>query len=71
MEEPDWANVNYEKPDFQAIAYYSAPVDVDPNKTVSILNSDLNKLSTWASKWKIKFNTSKTKSIFLFQFHFF
>ena len=25
MEEPDWANVNYDKPDFQAISYYSAP----------------------------------------------
>jgi Fe-S cluster assembly protein SufB len=25
MEEPDWANVTYEKPDFQAISYYSAP----------------------------------------------
>jgi len=25
MQEPDWANVNYEKPDFQAISYYSAP----------------------------------------------
>lgn len=25
MEEPDWANVNYEKPDFQSISYYSAP----------------------------------------------
>jgi Fe-S cluster assembly protein SufB len=25
MEEPDWANVNYEKPDFQGISYYSAP----------------------------------------------
>ena len=25
MEEPDWANVNYEKPDLQSIAYYSAP----------------------------------------------
>lgn len=25
MEEPDWANVKYEKPDFQAISYYSAP----------------------------------------------
>ncbi len=24
MEEPDWANVDYEKPDFQAISYYSA-----------------------------------------------
>lgn len=25
MEEPEWANVTYEKPDFQAISYYSAP----------------------------------------------
>ena len=25
MEEPDWANVNYPKPDFQNISYYSAP----------------------------------------------
>ena len=25
MEEPDWANVKYEKPDLQSIAYYSAP----------------------------------------------
>ena len=25
MQEPDWANVNYKKPDFQKISYYSAP----------------------------------------------
>ena len=25
MEEPDWANVDYAKPDFQAISYFSAP----------------------------------------------
>jgi len=25
MKEPNWANVNYEKPDFQAISYFSAP----------------------------------------------
>jgi Fe-S cluster assembly protein SufB len=25
MVEPEWANVNYAKPDFQAISYYSAP----------------------------------------------
>ena len=25
MVEPDWANVNYEKPNFQDISYYSAP----------------------------------------------
>jgi Fe-S cluster assembly protein SufB len=34
MEEPDWANVNYEKPDFQAISYYSAPKKADPNKKI-------------------------------------
>lgn len=26
MTEPEWANVQYEKPDFQAISYYAAPV---------------------------------------------
>ncbi|MCM4155161.1 Fe-S cluster assembly protein SufB [Gramella sp. AN32] len=25
MEEPEWANVKYKKPDFQSISYYSAP----------------------------------------------
>ena len=25
MIEPEWANVHYKKPDFQAISYYSAP----------------------------------------------
>jgi len=25
MTEPEWANVNYKKPDLQAISYYSAP----------------------------------------------
>lgn len=28
MEEPDWAHVNYPKPDFQAISYFSAPKKV-------------------------------------------
>ena len=41
MEEPEWANVNYEKPDFQSIAYYSAPVAVDPNKTLDDVDPDL------------------------------
>ncbi|MDE0987325.1 MAG: Fe-S cluster assembly protein SufB, partial [Schleiferiaceae bacterium] len=25
MKEPEWSNVTYKKPDFQAISYYSAP----------------------------------------------
>ncbi|MGB0390317.1 MAG: Fe-S cluster assembly protein SufB [Salibacteraceae bacterium] len=35
MEEPDWAHVRYEKPDFQAISYYSAP---KPKKQLSSLD---------------------------------
>jgi len=35
MEEPDWANVNYEKPNLQAISYYSAP---KPKKTLESLD---------------------------------
>ena len=53
MEEPDWANVKYEKPDFQKISYYSAPKgkakydsldEVDPEllKTFDKLGISLN-----------------------------
>ena len=35
MEEPDWANVNYKKPNFQEIAYYSAP---QPKKKLDSLD---------------------------------
>ncbi len=41
MEEPDWANVNYKKPDFQAIAYYSAPKAADPNKSLDDVDPDM------------------------------
>ncbi|WP_010177892.1 Fe-S cluster assembly protein SufB [Aquimarina agarilytica] len=41
MEEPEWANVNYDKPDFQAISYYSAPKKADPNKTLNDVDPEL------------------------------
>jgi Fe-S cluster assembly protein SufB len=41
MEEPEWANVRYEKPDFQAISYYSAPKQADPNKSLDDVDPDL------------------------------
>ncbi|CAM4096110.1 Fe-S cluster assembly protein SufB [Zobellia nedashkovskayae] len=41
MEEPTWANVHYEKPDFQKISYYSAPKSADPNKTLDDVDPDL------------------------------
>ena len=41
MAEPDWANVKYQKPNFQSIAYYSAPKAVDPNKTLDDVDPDL------------------------------
>jgi len=41
MEEPDWSNVHYEKPDFQAISYYSAPKKADPNKTLDDVDPEL------------------------------
>ena len=41
MTEPNWANVHYEKPDFQAISYYSAPKQIDPNKTLDDVDSEL------------------------------
>jgi Fe-S cluster assembly protein SufB len=41
MTEPEWANVHYDKPDFQAIAYYSAPKSIDPNKTLDDVDPEL------------------------------
>ncbi|AXG69300.1 FeS cluster assembly protein SufB [Kordia sp. SMS9] len=41
MEEPEWANVHYEKPDFQAISYYSAPKKTDPNKSLDDVDPEL------------------------------
>jgi Fe-S cluster assembly protein SufB len=41
MTEPEWANVHYTKPDFQAISYYSAPKAVDPNKTLDDVDPEL------------------------------
>lgn len=41
MDEPEWANVTYKKPDFQDISYYSAPKSVDPNKTLDDVDEDL------------------------------
>ena len=35
----------------------------DPAETAEILNRDLQKISSWATKWKVKFNASKTKNI--------
>jgi Fe-S cluster assembly protein SufB len=41
MKEPEWANVRYEKPDFQAISYYSAPKKSDPNKSLDDVDAEL------------------------------
>ena len=34
----------------------------DPSETADILNRDLDRISIWATKWKVKFNASKTKT---------
>ena len=35
----------------------------DPAETSAILNRDLQRIASWATKWKVKFNTIKTKSM--------
>jgi Fe-S cluster assembly protein SufB len=40
MVEPEWANVNYAKPDFQAILLLSTKA-VDPNKTLDDVDPEL------------------------------
>ena len=41
MDEPDWANVNYKKPDFQAISYFSAPKKQDKYKSLDEVDPEL------------------------------
>ena len=46
MEEPDWANVQYEKPDFQAISYYSAPKKKEKLDSLDQVDDELLKMYT-------------------------
>ncbi|MHC5309814.1 Fe-S cluster assembly protein SufB [Myroides sp. LJL116] len=41
MTEPEWANVNYTKPDFQAISYYSAPMKKDKYNSIDEVDPEL------------------------------
>ena len=43
MEEPDWANVKYSKPDYQVISYYSAPKKKDQYKSLDEVDPELLK----------------------------
>ena len=41
MEEPEWAHVDYEKPDYQAISYYSAPKSKAPLGSLNEVDPEL------------------------------
>jgi len=41
MKEPDWANVKYDKPNFQAISYYSAPSNTPKYNDLSEVDPEL------------------------------
>lgn len=41
MIEPSWANVTYQKPDFQSISYYSAPKKKDKYKSLDEVDPEL------------------------------
>lgn len=41
MEEPEWPNVTYQKPDFQAISYYSAPVSAPKYDSLDEVDPEL------------------------------
>ena len=43
MKEPDWANVKYKKPDFQAISYFSAPKTSNKYKSLDEVDPELIK----------------------------
>ncbi len=59
MEEPDWANVSYEKPDFQGISYYSAP---KPKKELDSLDKVDPELLKTFEKLGISINEQKRLS---------
>ena len=41
MDEPDWSNVKYNKPNYQAISYYSAPKKKDQYKSLDEVDPEL------------------------------
>ena len=41
MKEPEWANFKYDKPDFQAISYYSAPSNTPKYNDLSEVDPEL------------------------------
>ena len=43
MEEPEWANIHYKKPDFQAISYFSAPKTSNKYKSLDEVDPELIK----------------------------
>ena len=43
MEEPNWHNVNYKKPDFQKISYFSAPKTKNNLKSLDEVDPELIK----------------------------
>ncbi len=43
MKEPEWANVNYPKPDFQGISYYSAPIQKPELESLDQVDPELLK----------------------------
>jgi len=43
MEEPNWSNVKYKKPDFQKISYYSAPKSKDKYESLDEVDPELLK----------------------------
>jgi Fe-S cluster assembly protein SufB len=43
MEEPHWANLKYEKPDFQAISYYAAPKNLPKYNSLDEVDPELLK----------------------------
>jgi Fe-S cluster assembly protein SufB len=41
MKEPEWAHLNYEKPDFQAISYYAAPKNLPKYNSLDEVDPEL------------------------------
>ena len=59
MAEPEWANVHYDKPNFQAISYYSAPNSKPKYNSLDEVDPELLLFYYLSSEWEC-FRDQKT-----------
>ena len=63
MEEPDWANIKYKKPNYQDIIYYAAPKQKKELKSLKIMHKELMKIAKMQDSMQYTAETGGTPRI--------